>query len=247
MTEYQGYKFKLFLQDRRISVISASEILGVQRQSIYDYFKTSNLSPTTVRNITDKFKVSESDIWGESVKLEAVPISLHPHIEDDPTGVSKFIYAADGTLGMKVKIVPIKAQAGYLVGYGDPEYYDDFEIIPVEKEHRGFYLGFEVKGHSMTTLEPEYFRHSIFEGVKVVGRELPRHQWKYKLHTHNYDSWVIVHKTDGILIKQIIKHDVENGVITIHSLNPDKKEFPDKHLHLDDIEQIFNVVKKIDE
>lgn len=177
-------------------------------------------------------------------RLEATPVSLHPHNDDDETGNAKFVFAPDGTMGMRVPIVPIKAQAGYLLGYADPEYYEDFEtvIIPVSQEHKGTYLGFEVKGDSGITTEPELMENNIYPGWRAIGKDLPKSKWKYKLHIHKYDRWIIVHKTEGILIKSIINHDVEQGIITIHSLNP---EYKDEDLNLEDIEQIFNVVQII--
>lgn len=179
-------------------------------------------------------------------RLEAKPISLYPNKEDEDGKSDKFVYTPDGTIGMKVKVVPTKAYAGYLRGFADPEYYDDFDylVIAVEQEHRGTYLGFEVSGDSMVCLETlDLAQQSIFPGRVAIGRDLPRHQWSYKLHTHNYDNWVIVHKTEGILIKQIANHDVDNGIITIHSLNP---EYEDEDLFLDEVEQIFSVVQIVD-
>ncbi|RQO66809.1 hypothetical protein DBR40_21910 [Pedobacter sp. KBW01] len=178
-------------------------------------------------------------------RLEATPISLYPHKEDDTAPDGKFLFAPDGTIGMKVKIIPAKAYAGYLRGFADPEYYDDFdyEVIAVDQKHRGTYLGFEVRGDSMVCLSsPELAEQSIFPGRIAIGRDLPKHQWMYKLHTHNYDNWVIVHKTEGILIKQIIDHNVDDGIIKIHSLNPD---YEDEELYLDEVEQIFSVVRII--
>lgn len=145
---------------------------------------------------------------------------------------------------MEVKIVPAKGQAGYLRGFPDPEYYDDLPTltIQVNGNHRGAYLAFEVSGNSMTPARIEDMPDAILEGWYVIGRELPRHHWEYKLHTHAHAYWVIVHKTEGILIKNISNHDVENGRITIHSLNPD---YEDEELELKDIEQIFSGIKRV--
>ena len=52
-------------------------------------------------------------------------------------------------------------------------------------------------------------------------------------------DFVIIHK-EGILIKRIIAHDVENHTITIHSLNP---MYKDEVLDLADVRQIFSVVE----
>jgi len=251
MPDYQGEKFEQYLDRKGVSVVQAAEILGVVKQTVYQYFKSKSLSRETVSNILTKFGASEEEIFGgePKIRIEAEPA----HLSENPDlmmGRDRFIELPDGMISMRIPEVPVKAYAaGYLIGYTDPHYFDDFEMTTIEvtKRHTGHYLAFEVKGDSMTTLEPEHFRESIFDGVKVVGRELPRQQWRYRLHTHRWDSWVIVHREKGVIIKNIIDQDVTNGTIRIHSLNPDKKRYPDETLNLDDIEQIFNVVKKIDE
>lgn len=219
------------------------------------------------KNISHKILISLEDAYGINRKwletgegemllegsttsvprMEAKPLHLASDPNDYDNDGTPFEELPDGTIRMRVPIIPHKAYAGYLRGFQDPEFYEDLNTISIDvfKQHRGHYIAFEVKGDSMTTLEPEYFRDSILDGWIVVGRELQRSKWRYKLHTHAYESWVIVHKTEGILIKQIIAHDVENGYITIHSLNPNKEEYPDEQLFLDDIDQIFNIVQTV--
>jgi len=211
------------------------------------------------RNITAAILIAIEDAYGVSRKwieygegemllsgtkntVEAKVISQFPNVEENEID-DKYLYAPDGSMGMKVYTVPAKAQAGYLSGYPDPEYYESFDyvIIPVDKKHSSDYLSFEVIGDSMVCLSSiEMAERSIFPGRIAVGRLLQRDKWYYKLHIHNYDYWVIAHKTKGILIKGIINHDVVKGIITIHSLNPD---YQDEDLKLDDIEQMFSVVQ----
>ena len=73
--------------------------------------------------------------------------------------------------------------------------------------------------------------------VKVLNHK--RELWAdSKLHIRKWD-FVIVHK-DGILIKRILDHNVEEGTITIHSLNP---IYPDRVINLAEVYQIFNVIE----
>jgi phage repressor protein C with HTH and peptisase S24 domain len=249
MSVYQGEKFRQYLESVKISVTRAADILGVSRQTVYQYFKSDNLTRETVSKILTSFSVYKQEIWGfqEEKNIpqpnnEAKIISQFPNVEESEIE-DKYLYAPDGSMGMKVYTVPAKAQAGYLSGYPDPEYYEsfDFVIIPVDKKHSSDYLSFEVTGDSMVCLSSvEMAERSIFPGRIAVGRLLQRDKWYYKLHIHNYDYWVIAHKTKGILIKSIINHDVTKGIITIHSLNP---EYKDEDLRLDDIEQMFSVVQ----
>jgi transcriptional regulator with XRE-family HTH domain len=219
MTVYQGEKFQRYLSSNGISVAAAAEKLGVSRQNVYKYFKTANLELSTVDNITRKFGVEASELWPSVPRLEAKPTRLYPDPLDHEDKSQKIIYLPDGTIGMRVPIVPARAYAGYMMGFADPEYYDDLEdiLIGVDKEPGGTYLGFEVTGVSMICLDTvELAEESIFPGRIAIGRELSKEHWKTRLHTHNYKNWIFVHKTEGILIKQIANHDVENGIVTIH-------------------------------
>lgn len=250
MVEYQGEKFKAFLKSRSINTADAAGILNISRQAVYEYFKSANLQRETVNKILDAFKVSASDIWGDHLELTinaSKNIEVIPRRLVDPEGLEatgdKFYELADGSLIMQVPIIPQKAYAGYLIGYADPEFYDDLSVIPlpVDKRHRGNYVGFEVEGRSMVCLESEELaERSIWPGRIAIGRELPKNKWQYKLHTHSYDTWIIVHKDDGILIKEISAHDLGTAEIVVHSLNP---EYEDKKISLNDVVQIFSVVQ----
>lgn len=245
MADYKGENFKIYLDKQGISAEKASEILGKRsRQSIYKYFDSNNLSREVVDNIVDKFKVNESDIWPSVQRplLEAVPLRLSDPFGFESTG-EKIYTLADGSLMMEVPIIPIRAQAGYVHNYQYPEFYEDLATIPVMIDTKAFstYMAFEVKGDSMVNASSvEMAEKSIFPGRIAIGRLLDKSKWRYKLHTHNYDSWIIVHREKGIVCKEIINHDVEGGLITIHSLNP---EYKDEVWDLNEVDQIFSIVK----
>lgn len=137
---------------------------------------------------------------------------------------------------MNVPVVPIYAQAGYLEGYGDMEYIDTLPTMPIvtDRQYKGNYRIFEVAGDSMY----DGSVHSLMSGDKLLAREIRQDFWRSRLHFRNW-YFVIVHRTDGILVKQIVDHDVDTGVITCHSLND---MFDDFKLNLSDIAQLFNVV-----
>lgn len=136
-----------------------------------------------------------------------------------------------------IPLVSQYAYAGYLCGYGDPEYIDSLPKIAVtiNKEGKGNYMMFEVRGDSME----EDSRDGIYEGDRLYCREINKDLWKFKLHLKQWD-FVIVHKTEGILVKRIIDHNINTGDITIHSLNP---YYEDRILNLEDIAQLFNVIE----
>lgn len=244
MIDYQGEKFKNFLKRKNISTQKAAEMLGISRQGVYIYFKTSSLQRETVNKILTVFSTTEDEVFNApNPRLEAKPTGLYADPLDYEDKSQKFIHLPDGSIAMRIPIVPQRAYAGYMSGFADPSYYDDLDdiLIGVDREARGTYIGFEVVGRSMVCYDTdELADQSIRPGRIAIGRELEPVHWKTRLHTHNYLNWIFVHKKEGILIKQIANHDVENGIITIHSLNPD---YPDEDLKLDDMQQIFSVIQ----
>lgn len=138
---------------------------------------------------------------------------------------------------MYVPLVNQYAYAGYLGGYSDNEYMETLPRIPfiLDKEYKGEYLCFEVKGDSMECDSEE----SIPEGSILLCRNVRKDYWKSKLHIHKWD-FVIVHKELGIVAKRIINHDVDNGILTLRSLNSFYKDYD---IHIKDVQQIFNIVE----
>jgi hypothetical protein len=137
---------------------------------------------------------------------------------------------------MMIPVVGQRAQAGFLVGYGDNEYLESLPKIPyeVDKEYRGKYVCFEVSGDSMDDNTAD----AILENDVLVCREIQRHHWTNKLHINKWD-FVLVHKEMGIVVKRITKHDTQKGILTLHSLND---MYEDYDVNMDDLITIFNVV-----
>lgn len=141
---------------------------------------------------------------------------------------------------MQVPYVPVHAQAGYPRGYGDQEYIDQLPMMPVlvDKNYKGKYRIFEVSGDSMD----DGSRNSLRDGDKILCREVQRDLWQSRLHINDW-YFVIVCRRDGITVKQLTRHDVATGDIRCHPLNP---IFEDFDLNLDDVAELYNVIKIVD-
>ena len=138
---------------------------------------------------------------------------------------------------MEIPLVDQYAYAGYLSNYNNHTYMEELPKIPFFVDHlgKGNYLAFEVRGDSMTDGSHE----SILDGDILMSREINKDHWRSRLHINKW-LFVIVHETDGILIKKITNHDIEKGVITIHSLND---QYQDEQINLNEVKQLFNVIK----
>ena len=159
-------------------------------------------------------------------------------VEVKPKGLEALaLYPLNVDFFMNVPLVNQYAYAGYIAGYADSRYIETLPTIPfiIDHEAKGNYVAFEVRGDSMNDGTEE----SYLEGDRVLCREVSSHLWiNSRLHHRKWD-FVIVHE-DGILIKRIIDHNMENQTITIHSLN---EMYSDRVLELKDVKQIFNVIE----
>ena len=62
-----------------------------------------------------------------------------------------------------IQIVPVKAAAGYLAGYGDPEFLDELNTFTLPMLAPGNYRAFEIVGDSMLPTQSG----SVIVGEKV--------------------------------------------------------------------------------
>ena len=214
-----------------------AEQLGYSKSMISEYVNNrKQVSAALLRRLYEVFPEAKSEqSSGKKGKanLVAEPVAKYT-INKKTDGV---ILDLGDSIVMHVPLVNKYAYAGYLSGYGDAEYIEKLPRVPfaVDKEHKGNYIAIEVKGESMN----DGTRAGYIEGDVLLCREVPNHHWQNKLHIKKWD-FVIVTKTDGILIKKISKHNTATGDITLHSLNED---YDDIHMNLHDVAKIFNVVQ----
>lgn len=135
-----------------------------------------------------------------------------------------------------IPLVTQHAYAGYLGGFRDQEYIEQLPTItfPLEASEKGVFLAFEVRGDSMDNGSVD----SILEGDVLLAREIALDKRQDIFPTKHW-GWILVHKTEGLLIKQISTHDTVTGDLTLHSLN---SFYDDFNVNIDDISQIFKAI-----
>lgn len=180
----------------------------------------------------------------EDVKDEAREIPLDTDkgefLMENNNGV-KFHDLGNGRYRMTVNKVPFCAY-GRFANEGDrldPDNEDwETESFEWDRIVHGRYLAFEVKGDSMDNGTRESFE----EGDVVLVRELDKSHWRDGLRYKDYPYWVVVFGT-SVLIKQMTDCNLDNGMITLHSLNP-SPEFSDFSLPLDNVRALYYVLQK---
>jgi transcriptional regulator with XRE-family HTH domain len=215
--------FKRIRKEKKMTQTEFAKLIGVSLRSVQSYEKGDTKPSADVL-----MKIMQLDMNNDSyLKNDAIDIAKEP--EAIWVNYERF---------MLVPMVSHRAQAGFLSGWGDDEYLEELPKVPweVDKEYKGKYMTFEVSGESMESEEDP--RDSLYEGDLLLCREVMLQHWQNKLHINKWD-FVIVHREKGILAKRITHHDTNNGIITLHSLNP---YYEDQKVRLDDLIAIFNII-----
>lgn len=252
MPDKQQNKFTSRLKEIRnhfnLSQVKLEELTGIKQSQISEIEKgKKNISAGIMLTLNKVLNINMEWLQtGKGEMLEssnAKSLTSLANVEEEEDSNNKFIDLDDGQKLMITPLVDAYAYAGYLTGYKDPEFIEELpkHSIIVNKYHKGNYQSFTAIGDSMTSTNKDIMRENIYDGNIVVGREIRKEHWSYKLHTHKFSDYVLVHK-DGILIKRIIDHDTENGILTLHSLNENKDIYPDFKVSLKEVYQIFNIV-----
>lgn len=111
-----------------------------------------------------------------------------------------------GTEVAIVQFVPIRAAAGYLTGYADPEFVDELNTFTLPMLAPGQYRAFEIVGDSMLPTP---------SGSVIVGEKVERMD-----DLKNNGSYVLLSKSDGIVYKRIAKDKEKKNKLTLISDNP---------------------------
>lgn len=105
-----------------------------------------------------------------------------------------------------IPFVPVKAAAGYLTGYADPEFIDELNTFTLPMLSGGEYRAFEIIGDSMMPTPSG----SVIVGEKVTSLD--------DLKSNN--TYIVVSRTDGIVYKRVMKHNRAKNKYTLVSDNP---------------------------
>lgn len=105
-----------------------------------------------------------------------------------------------------IEVVPIKASAGYLSGYDDPEYIEQLQKIKLPFLPSGKHRAFPIKGDSMLPLK---------EGSYVVGKFV-----EDRRDISSNRTYVLLTLNDGMVYKRVINNIKETNGLLLVSDNP---------------------------
>lgn len=105
----------------------------------------------------------------------------------------------------EISFVPVKAVAGYLAGYSDPEYIDELNTFTLPMLAPGNYRAFEIVGDSMLpTPSGSIVIAEMTEDIEDVKSN---------------QTYIVVSRNEGIVYKRVMKNGKTKGKLTLVSDN----------------------------
>lgn len=106
----------------------------------------------------------------------------------------------------EIPFVPVKAAAGYLAGYADPEFIDELNTFTLPMLTGGNYRAFEIIGDSMLPTPSG----SVIVGEKVDSLD----------EVKNNAACIVVSRHEGIVYKRVQRNNRQKNKLTLVSDNP---------------------------
>ena len=121
-----------------------------------------------------------------------------------------------------IPFVPVKAAAGYLAGFADPEFVDELNTFTLPMLAGGDYRAFEIVGDSMMPTP---------SGSVIVGERVEKLD-----DVKSNNTYIVVSRTDGIVYKRIMKNNRQKNKITLVSDNPSYQPYS---VNADDVLEVW--------
>jgi transcriptional regulator with XRE-family HTH domain len=175
--------------------------LGIKR-SLIGAYEEGRAEPRAelLQRMAALFGVSmEALIGSDLTKAETkLPVSF-------TRGHDVVVVTVDQNRKENIEFVQVKASAGYLNGYADPEYVKELPRFNLPILKQGTYRAFEIKGDSMLPLMP---------GSILVG--------EYVENLNDIKSgktYILVTQHEGVVYKRVFNYLEENGKLFLVSDN----------------------------
>ncbi|HZK65862.1 MAG TPA: XRE family transcriptional regulator [Puia sp.] len=121
-----------------------------------------------------------------------------------------------------IQLVPVKAAAGYLAGYGDPEFLDELNTFTLPMLAPGNYRAFEIVGDSMLPTP---------SGSVIVAEKLDDVD-----NVKSNFTYIVVSRNEGIVYKRVMKNNKLKNKLTLIS---DNTVFQPYSVNVEDVIEIW--------
>lgn len=217
---------KFLRKKRNLTQQQFADILGIKRSMIGAY-EEDRASPKmdNMKQIANYFGITVDELVSEKITdkwLDERDKKKEKENEVKAGNLRVLSITVDQNDNENIELVPVKASAGYVNGYSDPEFVKELPKFHLPMLKGGTFRAFEIKGDSMLPIQP---------GSIVVGEYLD--DWKQ---IKSNETYVVISKNDGIVYKRIITKSKESKSYILKS---DNKAYEPYNIDLDEILEIW--------
>ncbi|PPL00308.1 LexA family transcriptional regulator [Parapedobacter indicus] len=186
---------KYLRKKKKLTQQQFADEMGIKRASVGAY-EESRADPKyeLLKKIADFYELTMDELANETINDKWKPTP-----RGNAANVRVLSITVDGDDRENIQLVPVKASAGYLNGYSDPEYVAELPRFSLPMFRQGTYRAFEIKGDSMLPLQP---------GSVVIAEYLEN--WN---EIKPGQTYVVISRNDGVVYKRIaFKYKEEKGL-----------------------------------
>lgn len=185
-----------------------------------------SIEKRNVKDMSQSENVTKTVTFSEQTKnKENVSLSLNEKPDNLSSRMPRLV-TVDSSGKDNVVLVPAKAAAGYLIGFGDSEFVQSLPTFSLPNIQNGTFRMFQTSGHSMFP--------TLCDGCYVVA------EWVENWYKDIKDNRVyVIVSTDGILVKRVLNRLKKYNNLYLKSDN--RKEYPNISLEPHQIKEVWAV------
>lgn len=191
---------RLLRSRKNVSQQAVADELFITRAALSKYEEGKSEPPIPTLSKLAKYYHVSIDVL-ISVDLNKVDLNNLMNLSDNRILLPVLV---DKDSKDNIELIPIKAKAGYLTGYGDPEFIQNLEQMSLPFLKEGKFRAFPIEGDSMPPHRAESF---------VVAKYVEKLS-----DIKSGKTYVVLSKNDGIVYKRVFRK--KGNEYELHSDNP---------------------------
>ncbi len=176
---------KFLRKGKKITQQQFADIMEIKRASVGAY-EEDRAEPKyeLLKKIAEFYGLTMDELANDVIDEKWKPVP-----KSNASNLRVLSVTVDGNDRENIELVPVKASAGYLNGYGDPEYVAELPKFSLPMFGQGTFRAFEIKGDSMLPLP---------SGSIIVAEYVEN--WHDIKPGHTY---IVVSREEGVVYKRI--------------------------------------------
>jgi transcriptional regulator with XRE-family HTH domain len=197
-----------------------ADLMGIKR-SLVGAYEEDRAEPKyeLLKRIADNFELTIDEFINENINDK-----WKPKLKSQGSNLRILSISVDASDNENIEMVPVKASAGYLNGFSDPQYIKDLPKfqLPLPALKQGTFRAFEITGDSMLPIQP---------GSVIIGEYMDN--WN---EVKTGETYIIISKNEGVVYKRAGNRFKENKELKLVS---DNKVYDAYMVPADDILEIW--------